>query len=664
MRDGEVLPPCQWDDREMTVRILALSLLTCPTLLLSADNGCEAGTGVFLTNGGRAYTLVVPERMSETDAFVARDMNALLERALGGKLKVAPLSAVPRSRRLFFAIAPEGFDTATLEDQERCTIVQDSDIYVFGGGTNGNRYAVYDFLQNTLGFRFFDARGSVGVPDLSNLALTNMVRRTKFAFKFRALTLSRYFNGPEAALFFFRHGFNGDAAKKMMVDEGLPATMGCDFIKPWPLDCASECYLPRSPRERRQVRGAASICGELAKEHPEYFTLTKDGKRDVNEQRCFSNRGLRDLLWKVVDQYFAVRPKHSINDISAVDRGGRFCWCSGCVALEEKYGTSGGPILDALLEISEKCRTKHPDQYVSLLAYRKAQTQKPPKREVTRLPDNFIPVFAPINDNFFQGFAHPSNTNSYNDLVGWCKLSDKVMAWHYVNPFGLYPTPPLGNVGRICNDVKLMKKAGVMGTCFEHNCSVDEKTGFTELQTYAMLRLFDDATIDAQTIIREYTGFEYGPAAEGVRRYLAEIEELTQNFKGRGAWNAPFASYGFLKIENLIRWTGDFEAMSKLVAHDKVRRQNLERLRYNIDHALLQMYPRIKETDRKGLVAYDAIERRIRDAAQGIAEVCFVPKHEKKRKAFAESLEKKLVQYRSECFGKTGHAADKENVKP
>jgi hypothetical protein len=357
---------------------------------------------------------------------------------------------------------------------------------------------------------------------------------------------------------------------------------------------------------------------------------------------------LRNLLWKVVDRHFATRPKYSINDISAVDRGGRFCWCGGCVALEEKYGTPGGPILDAMLEISEKCKHRHPEQYVSLLAYRKEQTQKPPKRGVTRLPDNFIPVFAPINDDFFQSFAHPSNTNSYHDLEGWCKLSDKVMVWHYVNPFELYPTPPLGNVERICTDVKLMKKAGVTGTCFEHNCSVGEKTGFTELQSYAMVRLFDDVTIDTQTIIREFADFEYGQASEGVQRYIAELEMLTRKCRARGRWNAPFATYTFLTSENLIRWTNDFEALSKMVAHDKVRRRNLERLRYNIDHALLLKYPGIKKCERKGLIAYDAIERRIRDAAQGIAEVCFTPKHEKKRKAFFEALEKKLVKYRNE----------------
>ena len=613
--------------------------------------GCAPKDVRLVENGRCGYTLVTPDAMSEMDAFVAKDMNGLLARSLGAELPVAKASAVPKSRRLFFGLAPKGFDRASLENQERCTVVQDGDVYVFGGGTNGNRFAAYDFLQNTLGYRFFDARGGVGVPDLRGLTLTNGVRRTMFAFKFRSFGTHGYYNGPEAGLFFFRNGFNGDHAREMMVREGLPKSMGCDFFKPWPFDCASECYLPRSPRERRMMPGAGRICGELAKEHPEYFTLTKDGKRDVNEQRCFSNRGLRDLLWKVVDHVFAQRPPHAINDISAVDRGGRFCWCPGCVALEEKYGTPGGPILDALLEISEKCRTTHPDQYVSMLAYRKPQTQKPPTKGVTRLSDNFVPVFAPINDNFFQSLAHPSNTNSLHDLEGWCRLSDQVMVWHYVNPYILNPTPPLGNVARICTDVKLMKKAGVMGTCFEHNCGVSEKTGFTELQTYAMLRLFDDITLDPQVLVREFTDFEYGPAAEGVRRYLAELEALTQKFGGWAVWNPPFASYGYLTPENLIRWTKDFEELAKLVADDPVRSRNLSRLRYNIDHALVRMYPRIKPADRKGLIAYDAVEKRIREAAKGIAEVCFTEKFAKERKAFVEALDKELFLASIKCSG-------------
>jgi hypothetical protein len=621
--------------------MLLLALVT-----VAVCSGCDDKIVNLTENGACAYTLVTPDKMSETDAFVAKDMNSLLARALGRELKVATLSDAPRSRRLFFGIAPKGFDTASLENQERCTVISDGDVYVFGGGTNGNRYAAYDFLQNTLGYRFFDARGGVGVPDLKNLTLTNMTRRTNFAYKCRSGGVGGNFNGPEAGLFFFRVGCNVCYSIQTMqkMNPDLPKTIGFDFVKPWPFDCASECYLPRSPRERRQVLGAGKICGELAKEHPEYFTLNKHGKRDVNEQRCFSNPGLRELLWKVVDQYFAQRPKYAINDISAADRGGRFCWCPGCVALEEKYGTPGGQILDAMLELCEKCKTKHPDQYVSLLAYRKEQTQKPPTNCVTRLPDNFIPVFAPINDNFFQSLAHPSNTNTYRDLEGWCKLSDKVLVWHYVNTYNLIPTPPLGNVERICTDIKLIKKAGAMGACFEHNCGVSEKSGFTELQTYLMYRLFEDVSLDPWTLIREFTDFEYGPAAEGVRRYIAELEKLTQNYRGRANYAPPFIGYGYLTPENLCRWTADFEAMSRLVADDPVRRRNLERLRYNIDHALILMYPRIKKAERKGLIAFDAIERRIREEAEGIVEVCFTSKHDKERKEFLSTLEKKLFQ--------------------
>jgi len=196
-----------------------------------------------------------------------------------------------------------------------------------------------------------------------------------------------------------------------------------------------------------------------------------------------------------------------------------------------------------------------------------------------------------------------------------------------------------------------MKRAGVMGMCIEHNCGVAEKTGFTELQTYAMLRLFDDITLDPQEIVREFTDFEYGPAAEGVRRYLVEPETIAQKFGGWAVWNPPFASYGYLTPENLIRWTKDLEAMAKLVADAPVRLQNLKRLRYNVDHALVRMYPRIKPADRTGLVAYEAVEKRIREEAKGIAEVCFTADYAKNRTDFFDKLDKELFLASIKCSG-------------
>ena len=205
-------------------------LLTLVSVALCS--GCDDKIVNLTENGACAYTLVTPDKMSETDAFVAKDMNSLLARALGRELKVATLSDAPRSRRLFFGIAPKGFDTASLENQERCTVVTGGDIYVFGGGTNGNRYAAYDFLQNTLGYRFFDARGGVGVPDLKNLTLTNMTRRTNFAYKCRSGGVGAY-NGPEAGLFFFRVGCNVSLSIQTMqkMNPDLPKTIGSRPIR-------------------------------------------------------------------------------------------------------------------------------------------------------------------------------------------------------------------------------------------------------------------------------------------------------------------------------------------------------------------------------------------------------------------------------------------------
>ncbi|MBR2982444.1 MAG: hypothetical protein IKC80_04350, partial [Kiritimatiellae bacterium] len=64
-------------------------LLTLVSVALCS--GCDDKIVNLTENGACAYTLVTPDKMSETDAFVAKDMNSLLARALGRELKVATL---------------------------------------------------------------------------------------------------------------------------------------------------------------------------------------------------------------------------------------------------------------------------------------------------------------------------------------------------------------------------------------------------------------------------------------------------------------------------------------------------------------------------------------------------------------------------------------------
>ena len=122
-------------------------------------------------------------------------------------------------------------------------------------------------------------------------------------------------------------------------------------------------------------------------------------------------------------------PYYNIFDMSAGDVPGAFCYCPDCQALVKRYGTVAGPLVDFIRELAPKAAAAKPDNLVMALAYRKQQPPPPPKG-IDRLPDNFMPDFAPIDDNFAKDWTHPSNAQTYEDLKGWCRLCRQVTVWY------------------------------------------------------------------------------------------------------------------------------------------------------------------------------------------------------------------------------------------
>ncbi len=610
---------------------LALGAVVC---------GCvPQGADLIATNGASPYVIVHADGLSAPDRFVINDFNALLAKALGEPLKVVPQSAAPAAKRIFYGIAPEGFDRTGLADQERCTVVQGGDVYLFGGGVNGSRYAVYDFLQNVLGYRFFDARGGMTVPAKSAFSLKPMVRRSQFAFALRQISWSGRQNGPEAALFLFRHGFNGNGIEAFFEREGLGRTnVVADLRTDSPGDATLErVWLPVCDRESRW-KYVHKYGMNLKKEHPEYFGKHPDGTPDFSLQYCFSEPGARAEVKRRVLDRLAELPPNSVVDISAGDHDGPFCRCAKCEALCKKYDSPGGPLYDWFLEVCPEVQAKFPDKFLMTLAYRKSQTQRPPSG-IDKMPDNFIPDFAPIDDDFSKDWNHESNLETKRDLEGWGKLCKHVRMWYYPNPYQARVTPPIGNIGRLVSDIRIMHAAGTDQIGFEHNVGVYDMTGFTGLQTYVMMRLFDDVTLDAAQLIREYLDFTYGAAAPGMQAYLDELERKTKAMSATNLrWNPRISSYHYLTGENFLKWSRDFDRMETLLADDPLRLENLRRVRINLDLALLDLYFKA----RKEAPAIDSVEQitaRIQLATEAVCKAAFAPK----RKWAADNF-RKFVQ--------------------
>ena len=591
--------------------------------------------------GLEGYSIVRSEAMPKTDAFVLEDVRGLLSRGLdGAEVPVCSPDAAPAAKRIFFGIASPGFDVASLANQEHVVEIKNGDVYLFGGGTNGTRYAAYAFMQDVLGYRFFDVRGGMRVPELKSATLKDCVRRRKFSFEDRYMSCWRHCNGAKAAMFMFRNGLNGatDGSLQGFVKRecGDDRAVG-DFHAMWPASHALVVYLPRNSKLLATETSKKLIKEDLEKTHPEYFSL-QGGKRVFGHQRCLSNPEVRDLLKRSFFMRMDSMKGPTYFDLSAGDTPGRFCECEGCTALEKKYGTTAGPLLDVILELCPEAMRRWPRHAIKMLVYRKGQTQRPPTN-LSRLPDNFIPQFAPIDDDFSKDWTHPNNADTLADLKKWCGMSRRTLMWYYPNPYG-GTTPPFGNVERLANDMRIMKDAGVTGLTIEHDVGVAQMTGFTEMQSYVIARLWDDASQDWKQIVREFAEYEYGPAASGVLAYLDELETLRKGVKKVFAWDASRSIfyYDYLTPANFMRWEGEFDRMERLLAADRTRLRSLRRIRYNLDNAVLARFRDVKKAFGDSAPTVESVAGRIEAIAAEIAEECYAAKHAGKAKEFVKSV--------------------------
>ena len=594
-----------------------------------------AEEGLALTSGGAtAYSIVVRADQPRGEAFVVEDFRALMKQATGAEFPVVDMADAKPGRRILFGVPPADVGEEDLADQEWRVVTRNGDLHLYGGGDNGSRLAAYDFLREVLGFRFFDMHGGVKVPNLRTCRIPPQNRRRKPSFRFRYLNgESGMFNRPESSLFLFRNGQNSWSGRDLAIDGIVVPHDEFDYMPPHAHSL--RYYLPADSKEPCFAWIKKQGGPDLKVAHPEYFTLNEKGVRVFNHQYCLSSHGLRLLLAERILENMRRNPERTVFDVSAGDTPGEFCQCEGCKTLTAKYGTPAGPLVDFMLEFCPRAEKEHPGKIVMCLAYRKKQTQPPPKG-IERMPDNFMPDFAPIDDNFAKDWRDPSNAQSYEDLKGWCRLCRNVMVWYYTNPYGGSLTPPLGNVERGVNDIRLMAEAGVTAHIWEHNVGVAWGLGFTELQSYVYANLMMDVTKDWRALADEFIDFEYGAAADGFRRYWNELENLRKTEPLYLAWDARKPTYRHLTPERMIRWNAEFDAMERAVAGDATRLFAIRRVRANLDYAMLCRY---RDMKRAGLaVSTEALSDRIMDIARHSADVFCAKRVEYRRKSFLKGV--------------------------
>jgi len=634
---GQKNPGLPSAPRRFSPRLLAPLLL-----LLLILGGCQkkgvappvtdfTATGpafVLADKGTTNLRIVLPSEPSVVDKYAAEGLAKYLKQATEADFPVIEASAYTAEAgpAIFLGVSPAvvkefaGDPTKLLAPQEFVSLTRDGNLFLFGEGIHGNLHAASDFLQKSLGWRWYSIWDPPVVPKHPSLILEPFARKGGFSFVYRFiptygsvdqyywLGMNMYWEQTELSI----------RLEAMQTKHQQPESFPYKaLLNQLPFVHTSDIYIPPSEPSPRHTFDWLKNKNYF-KTNPEFFGLI-NGERNPGQLE-FSNPGLRAELTKNIiehierirrDGSFVARGRgltpadvpgggeeRFIITIDANDNPGPLSQSPEEEALVKAYQSPGGPLFDYVIELGELLEKEYPGVMVKFLAYRRSQTQIPPVLpEGKKFPDNVIAVFAPVEDCFLGDWSHPDLQETVGHFKGWHKLVKNLWTWIYLNPYGTGVAMPFADVRGLADDLKRMKESGGNGVFLEYQMETVLAAGnFTELQIYLTLKLMEDANTDTDALIVEFTDHQYGPAALLVRKYLQELENGRREVKkfpvgvSINTRNVDEQNFPYLTVENIHRWQGYFDEMERETKGQGMELLRVNRLRRELDYATLYQW--------------------------------------------------------------------------
>ena len=584
---------------------------------------------VTLAKNGKTDCTIVYEFSGDVllDPAV-RDLAATLEEITGAKFPVAPKTS---GRGIYIGVTPPG-EKPKFGSRERRIKSVGGDLYICGDYRYGVAGAIYNFLREFCGCRWYTATGDKRIPEDPDLAFAPIDYRHVPSFKSIEHGGKDVFSAKNPDIRDWVRRNNSFLMPNYSF--GAPDD-GWSYIGPVTHTLAA--YLPPIPRKPRSFNADGSFFAgphpcfagqNNFKEHPEYFTLNRDGVRVANEQLCFSNPEVRKLLLRNIDT--VIRAEHydpardAILDFSQNDKLGGFCHCEKCRKLNEKYGTPGGVYFDFLVEMGKHFAKKYPRLTFRFFAYKEEMTGIPPKG--IKFPDNLSVIIAPLQQDFSKPLSSHHNVRFLNQMREWSKLCKEIWLWNYPTVYlhGIFIYSLFPGVYRNTENLRLAHENNVRYLIAEQGGSVCHGASFKELNVYLQTMMAESIDIDVDAAIKEFCGAVYGKAAPEIVKYLKETDRLCKRDPGFLIYHYdPRVMRKKLHTpENLIRWQRAFDRMERLVAGDARALFNVRRARLNLDAVTLLCYPKCAAADAEFAARlpidklYRRYCRRVRDDAR------------------------------------------------
>lgn len=530
---------------------------------------CLAGNASALTiarNGRTDFRIVIGRDAIEPEKTAARELSGYLKQVTGADFHIrsesqvrsdAPQIVVGQCSRAKSILA--GVDWNALGYDGIVLKTKGNTLVLAGGRPRGSLYAVYTFLEDTVGCRWWTSTESY-IPRKRTLQVPALDVTYVPKLRYREAFYRDPIENPRfaAKLKLNGHFYN------------IPAEYGGHYsIIGW----CHTFYSLLPPQE-------------YFAQHPEWYSEI-NGKRTTDwAQLCLTNEEMRKELTKNALERIRKNPIAGIISISQNDWHGP-CQCAKCKAVVQEEGSESGPLIRFVNAVAEDIEREFPEVMVETLAYQ--YTRKPPLH--VRPRRNVVVRLCTIECSFTQPLEADANKAFRDDMAAWSAIAPNLYVWDYVTDFSCYLIPH-PNMRVLAPNIRFFEKNNAIGV-FEQGDSATSVGDFVRLRAWLLAHLLWNPSLDEKKLMSEFINGYYGAAGPYIAKYLDLIHDsLSRSGKSVGCYHQETSYLGLDELNEAMRLFNKAEAAVK---NNPVLLRRIRRERLPLDHVWLLRYDSLKD---------------------------------------------------------------------
>jgi len=499
----------------------------------------------------RTAAIILPDNPTPQEKYAARDLRYHLELITG---KAFPIVSEAEGRAGLFVgktrkavEAGINFDTLGLEGIHLQSV---GSSLILAGNQRGVLYAVYTFLEDYLGCRWFTPDCSTW-PKSGKIAVGKINRRYLPPLEFRAGDYPCARPGEFAV----RLRLNGNN-HQMTSEQG--GRKGVHSL--------AHTFAYLCPPEKYYAT------------HPEYFSLVNGKRQSGYAQLCLTNPEVLQICIEGVRNWIKQNPDMKVFSVSQNDTH-NYCECPECTRVAEEEGSQAGPVVRFVNAIADAIKDEYPDVAIETLAYQ--YTRKPPR--LTKPRPNVIICLCSIECCFTHPLGEdPFNKSFADDLRGWSKVCDRLWIWDYVINYA-HSICPFPNLYVLKPNINFFLRNGVKGI-YEESCYFTPGSELQELRNYIIAKTLWDPNYDTQKAIDEFCHAYYGAAAPQIIAYLKLMHDSVHKVPNLHVQIYTHPRH-YVFPDFIAQAKRLFDQAEAAVANDPVRLQRVQTARLPIMYA-------------------------------------------------------------------------------